>query len=85
MVKVKQFMILTFSFFLMLHLSCVRAIIMEMLAVFSTGFPTGIDNRVSHRDYAPHMGSLSKIWLVNVGELPRRIPYKAAYEIQVNK
>ena len=37
-------MILTFSFFFMLHLSCVRAIIMEMLAVYSIGFLMGIDN-----------------------------------------
>ena len=66
-------MILTFSFFLY------DSFVLPKGNYF--GNIGSILNRVSHRDYDPHRGRLSKIWLVSIGELPRKIPYKAASEI----
>ena len=64
----------------MLHLSCLRAIIMEMLAVYLTGFPTGIDTTGFPTGIMPTIvEALQNL----VGK--HRIPYEAAYEIQVKK
>ena len=53
---------------------------MEMLAVYLTGFPTGIDNTGFPTGIMPTIvEALQNL----VGK--HRIPYEAAYEIQVNK